>query len=161
MAITLNYVTLSEFADVMTETEQAEATDDNYGQDGTSSSSGPTADEMMIKRFLARAEGMADSYLIHYERPISTPPETLKYVVMIIARYFLSERGDGAVGEDVQKSYDQAMRWLKDIREGKIDLGGDVGEQGEMYFGARTGGVFSSGSYPFNDESTFATGQPY
>jgi phage gp36-like protein len=161
MAVTLNYVTLAEFGDVMTQTEQAEATDDSYGQGGTISSSGPTRDEDMVRRFLKRGEGMADSYLIHYSRPVGSPPQTLKYVVMVIARYFLNERGDGAVGEDVQKSYNQAMRWLRDIRDGKIDLGGDVGEQGETYFGERTGGVFSGDSQPFNDESTFATGQPY
>jgi len=159
MTATLNYVSLPEFADVMTKTEQAEASDDSYAQDGTISSSGPTRDDEMVKRFLRRGEAMADSYLIHYERPLDEPPQTLKYVVMIIARYFLDERGDGAVSEDVQKSYDQAMMWLRDIRDAKIDLGGNVEEQGELYFGDRYGGTFEGGAH--NDKSTFATGVPY
>jgi len=159
MAVTLNYVDMSEFSDVMTEEEQAQATDDSYGGGGTISSDGPTRDEQMVERFLGRAESRVDMYLIHYERPLDPVPEIVKYTVMVIARYMLDARGDGAVSENVQKSRDQAIMWLEDLRDGKIDLGGDLEEQGEAYFGDREGGTF--GEYPFSDKSTFATRSPY
>lgn len=142
MAVSLEYVSLSDLDDVMTKEEQAEATDDGYGSSGTVTQSEPTRNEPMVKRFLKRAESLADSYLIHYDRPISDPPATLKYTVLVITRYLLDDRGDGAVSDEVQRSYDQAMQWLMDIRDGKIDLGGDVEEQGEVYYGDRVGGTF-------------------
>lgn len=158
MAVVLDYVTLEEFSDVMPEEEQAEATDDSYGEDGTITSSGPTRDDQMVKRFLKRAESFANSYLSFYERPVNPVPHTLKYTVMILARYYLDERADGSVSEDIQQSYNNAMDWLKDIRDGEIDLGGDVEEQTGAYFGERAGGAFEEG--PFSDKSSTLRGRP-
>lgn len=159
MAVTLNYVSLSEFNDVMTEYEQAQATDDSFAQDGTISSDEPSRDEPMVERFLKRAESLADSYLIHYDRPISSPPEKLKYAVMVIARYMLDDRGDGAVSEDIQRSHDQAIDWLKDVRDGSVDLGASVEEAGEDFFGDRQGGTF--GEAPYNDKASIASDNPF
>jgi len=155
MAVSLNYVTLAEFADVMTEEEQAEATDDEYGAGGTIDGTGATRDDEMVERFLFRAENMVDSYLMYYDRPIDPVPPTVSYTVMIIARYMIDERGDGAVSETIQESYDRAMDWLEAVRDGELDLGANVEEQTEEYFGARTGGLFEEGT--FNDKSSAFT----
>jgi len=160
MAVTLEYVDSSEFSDVMTEIEQAEATDDAYGSDGTLSGGGPTADNQMVKRFLARAEGLAERYVgTRYDIPIDDPTPMFKYTIFIIARYFLDERGDGDVSESVQNSYEMAIGWLEDIRDEISDLHGDNTEEIDDYYGERTGGSFEE--TPFNDKSTAFTGIPW
>lgn len=159
MAVTLDYVELSDLADVMSEEEQAEASDDSYGAGGTLDESGPTRNDEMVRRFLQRAESMCNNYLVsRYSIPIDEPTPMLEYTVLILARYYLDERGDGDVSENIQNSYDQAMNWLEMIRNEEIDLG-TVDEDIEDYYGERTGGTF--GTYPFNDKSTAFTGEPW
>jgi len=162
MAVTLEYVSLEELSDVMTEVEQAEATDDAYGEGGTlnSNSPGPTRDPDMLKRFLLRAESMAERYVgTRYELPINDPTPMFKYTILIIARYFLDERGDGDVSETVADSYDMAISWLEDIRDEVTDLHGNNTEAIEDYYGERVGGTFGEG--PFNDKATAFTGDPW
>ena len=160
MAVTLDYVSLDDLSDVMTEVEQAEATDDSYGEGGTIDGNGPTRDDEMVKRFLKRAEGMAERYVgTRYELPISDPTPMFKYTILIIARYFLDERGDGDVSETIGNSYDMAISWLEDIRDEVTDLHGDNTEAIEDYYGERVGGTFDE--TPFNDKATAFTGDPW
>jgi len=160
MAVSLDYVELDDLADVMTEVEQAEATDDAYGEGGTIDGNGPTRDDDMTKRFLKRAEGMAERYVgTRYELPISDPTPMFKYTILIIARYFLDERGDGDVSETIANSYDMAIDWLEDIRDEVTDLHGDNSEAIDDYYGERYGGTFEEG--PFNDKATAFTGDPW
>lgn len=157
MAVTLDYVTLDDLEDVMTIPEQAQATDDAYGAGGTISGS-PSRNERMVKRFLKRAESTVDSYLTEYDTPIQDPPYMLEYTILLIARYYLDERGDGDVSEASQRSYDQAMDWLKMVKNGEVDLQG-VEIDAEDYYGDREGGTF--GVAPHNDRSTAFTGEPF
>jgi len=160
MAVTLEYVELSELEDVMTEEEQAEATDDAYGSGGTIGGGGPHRDPKMVNRFLKRAENFADTYVgTRYSLPIDDPTPMFKYTILIIARYFLDERGDGDVSESVRNSYQMAVSWLEDIRDEVSDLHGDNTEEIEDYYGDRVGGTFGEG--PFNDKSTAFTGSPF
>ena len=80
MAVTLNYVSVRELADVMTVNEQAEATDDEFAEGGTiTSGEEQERDYQMVKRFLARAEGLAERYVgTRYELPISDPTPMFK-----------------------------------------------------------------------------------
>lgn len=160
MAVSLNYVELSAFSDVMTEEEQAEATDDAYGSGGTLNEDGPYRDEKMVKRFLKRAESLADMYVgTRYDLPLSNPTPMFKYTILVIARYFLDERGDGDVSENVRNSYDIALSWLEDVRDELADIHGDNTESIDDYYGEREGGTF--GSDTFNDKSTAFTGEPF
>lgn len=160
MAVSLDYVDLADLSDVMTVAEQAEATDDNYGQGGTIDRNGLTRDDDMAKRFLKRAEGMAERYVgTRYELPIGDPTPMFKYTILIIARYFLDERGDGDVSETIANSYDMAIDWLEDIRDEVTDLHGDNSEAIDDYYGERYGGTFEEG--PFNDKATAFTGDPW
>ena len=160
MAVTLDYVSLDDLSDVMTEVEQAEATDDSYGEGGTIDGNGPARDDEMTKRFLKHAEGMAERYVgTRYELPISDPTPMFKYTILIIARYFLDERGDGDVSETIGNSYDMAISWLEEIRDEVTDLHGDNAEAIEDYYGERVGGAF--GETPFNDKATAFTGDPW
>jgi Protein of unknown function (DUF1320). len=165
MAVTLEYTTLSDFSDVMTETEQAEATDDSYAQGGTINGSGPTRDDQMTKRFLKRAESIADTYVgTRYTIPLTNPSPMFKYTVMVIARYLLDDRGDGDVSEHVMESYNMAIGWLEDIRDEVAGIEGSE-EEIEDYYGEREGGTFGGSTgddeLPFNDKSTSFTGDPY
>jgi len=160
MAVTLQYVELSELSDVMTEVEQAEATDDAYGEGGTIDGSGPTRDDQMTKRFLKRAENFAETYVgTRYALPIDEPTPMFKYTILVVARYFLDERADGEVSESIRDSYQMAVSWLEDIRDEVSDLHGDNSEAIDQYYGDREGGTFGEG--PFNDKSTAFTGSPF
>lgn len=162
MAVTLEYVTLDDLSDVMTVVEQAEATDDKYGEGGTLTEDGPTRDDEMVKRFLRRAENFAENFVgTRYSIPLTNPPMMFKYVVLVIARFMLDERGDGDVSETVRESYDMAVSWLEDVRDEVVDLE-DNEEFIQDYFGERTGGEFggSDETHPFNDKSTAFTTDP-
>lgn len=153
MSVTLEYVTLDNFSDVMTERQQAEAT----GSATSDPNDKPIRDQKMTKRFLRRAESIADSYLILYDRPIEDVPMALEYAIYVIARYLLLERGDGSVSEDVQNSYDQAISWLKAIRDGEADLAPETEEDLTDFSGDADLSGLQFEEYPFVDKSTFAT----
>jgi phage gp36-like protein len=160
MAVKLEYVSLDELEDVMMTVEQAEATDDNYGSGATINGNGPKRDDQMVRRFLKRAENMADHYVgTRYDLPIAEPTPMFKYTILSIARYMLDERGDGDVSESVTNSYNMAISWLEDIRDEVSDLQGENTETISDYYGEREGGTF--GSDTFNDKSTAFTGEPF
>lgn len=162
MAVTLDYVEISDLSDVMTEQEQAEATDDTYGSGGTINQGGPTRDDAMVKRFLKRGENLADNYVgTRYTLPLTEPSMMFKYTILVLTRYMLDERGDGDVSESVKNSYSMAIEWLEDVRDEVTDIEGSE-EAMEEYYGEREGGTFGSDdSYPFNDKSTAFTGSPF
>ncbi len=161
MAVTLKYVSVRELSDVMTVEEQADATDDDFAEGGTiDSGEEQERNYPMVKRFLARAEGLAERYVgTRYDLPIEDPTPMFKYTILIIARYFLDERGDGDVSESERESYQMAVSWLEDIRDEVADLRGENTEAIDDYYGDRYGGTFGEG--PFNDKSTAFTGSPF
>jgi hypothetical protein len=161
MAVTLEYVSVRELSDVMTVEEQADATDDDFAEGGTiESGEEQERNYPMVKRFLARAEGLAERYVgTRYQVPIDDPTPMFKYTILIIARYFLDERGDGDVSESVRESYRMAISWLEDIRDEVADLHGENTEAIDDYYGERYGGTFGEG--PFNDKGTAFTGEPF
>lgn len=154
MAVTLDYVKLSDFSDVMPENDQAEASDDT---DYTDPNTDPTRDTDLIKRFLGRAESMANSYLIQYDLPLDDAPLALEYAIYVIARYMLLERGDGSVSESVQNSYDQAIAWLEAVRDGEQTLEPVEQEFLDNFVGHADYSKMEFEEYPFVDKSTFGT----
>ncbi|WNJ96543.1 DUF1320 domain-containing protein [Vibrio ruber] len=63
-----------------------------------------------------------DSFLTCFELPLLEVPALLNRCAISMAFYWLADR-DGNISELVQKRYDDALRTLREIRDGKRDLG--------------------------------------
>jgi len=71
---------------------------------------------------LARAAAEIDSYLCRqYALPLPRVPAVLKAVACDIAHYRLNT----APPEDLVTRYDKAVRWLRDVADGRVGLGLD------------------------------------
>ena len=160
MAVQLNYVSLQQFDDVMPVNEQAASSDDMEAQDPNQNN--PTRDDAMVKRFLKRAEHMAESYLSGYELPLpeDQQPHSLKYAIYVMARYYLLERGDGSVSDNIQESYDQVMSWLKMVSDGEIRLGGAAEEDLTDFVGLSSEENMVFAEMPFVDMSATVRNEP-
>ncbi len=67
------------------------------------------------------AESEVDSYVgSAYTLPLPTVPEVLKQMTADIARFRLY---GGQATEEVQKRYDRAVSWLRDVSKGVVSLG--------------------------------------
>ena len=83
-------------------------------------SAGVIVDEV-LNQAMANAESEADSYLgSAYALPLPTVPDVLKSMAGDIARYRLY---DNRATEEVQKRYDRAVSWLRDVARGIVSLG--------------------------------------
>ncbi|TXI00294.1 MAG: DUF1320 domain-containing protein [Rhizobium sp.] len=85
-----------------------------------------TIDDIVVDRAIADATALADGYIGKvYGLPLSEVPPTLTKATADIARYYLHSRG---VEKDspVQRAYDQAVAWLKDISKGLVQLNDPV-----------------------------------
>lgn len=84
-------------------------------------------DDTMIVDALNDASAMIESYIsARYTLPLSVVPPTLAQQCCVIAWYYLNDAR--ATDQTVQR-YKDAMRWLADVRDGKIPLGvDDAGE---------------------------------
>lgn len=81
-----------------------------------------TIDDTVVDRAIGDATALADGYIGKvYGLPLSEVPPTLTKATADIARYYLHSRG---VEKDspVQRAYDQALSWLKDISKGLVQL---------------------------------------
>jgi phage gp36-like protein len=80
-----------------------------------------TIGDTVLDRAMATAESEANSYLgANYTLPLPTVPDVLKSMVGDIARYRLY---DERPTEEVQKRYDRAVSWLRDVSKGVVSLG--------------------------------------
>lgn len=148
MAVALEYTTVDDLLLIMTQVDLAETTDDTSADE-----SEIVQDTSKLKQHLEIAEARVNSYLHRYERPIDPVPPTVKYAVLILARYQLHERTDGDVGEGIQESYDQIVTWLQAVANEEADLGVSEFEEyaEEVGFGDRN--TMQIGTLPFIDKS--------
>ena len=73
-----------------------------------------------IQTAMTNADGLIDSYLsAKYALPLDTTPAQLTAVSLDIARYRLY---DDRATEQVQRRFDEAIAWLKDIAKGVASL---------------------------------------
>ena len=84
---------------------------------------------------LEDASAVMDSYLRKQVRtPLDLAPREVGLYCGDIARHILST-GDGKTpGEEVQKRYDEAMRWLRDVANGVVKLDADEVVAGDESF---------------------------
>ncbi|MEQ8747349.1 DUF1320 domain-containing protein [Pyruvatibacter sp.] len=77
--------------------------------------------DSVLTRALEDADAKINSYLSgHYTLPLSDPPDVLERTAADMARYYLYQ--DGAP-EQVQKAFDHAIAYLRDVAAGKARLG--------------------------------------
>jgi len=74
-----------------------------------------------IDTAIVDAESAVDGYLSgRYATPMPTPPAAVKRMAADIARYYLY---DDHATETVQKRYDAAIAYFRDVSNGKVSLG--------------------------------------
>lgn len=80
-----------------------------------------TVVDVVLDRAMATAESEANSYLgAVYTLPLPSVPDALRSFAGDIARYYLY---DEQPTEQVQKRYDCAISWLRDVAKGLVKLG--------------------------------------
>ncbi|ECI5214692.1 DUF1320 domain-containing protein [Salmonella enterica subsp. diarizonae] len=81
-------------------------------------------DDTLITQALQDASALTDSYISpRYMLPLSVVPSALARVCCDIAFYYLC---DERATEQCTQRYKDAIKWLTDIRDGKLPLGADV-----------------------------------
>lgn len=117
-------------------------------------------DAARITQIVNDVQARVDSYLAgRYILPLTTVPGAIEQIAADMARYLLQ---DMRPTEEVRTRYQDGIRWLERVSEGKIQLGLDpashqVGDAGGAQVGTTGGGrVFSSDS--LSDYSDFPLG---
>lgn len=79
----------------------------------------------LVNQALADADNTVDGYIaVRHAVPLASPPPVVKRLVCDLARYFLY---DDQATETIQKRYDIAERFFRDVGAGKVSLGADLG----------------------------------
>jgi phage gp36-like protein len=77
----------------------------------------------VVQQALDDASARADSYLrMKYRTPLDVAPPEVLLNVCHLARYELSAGNDKTASDDVKNRRDEAIAWLREIRDGKVKL---------------------------------------
>lgn len=98
---------------------------------GTDMAGWPAADVAAVDKAMAAigqaiedAQSAIDGYLSgRYGTPLPTPPAIVKRLACDMARYYLY---DDHASETVQKRYDAAIAFFRDVAAGRVSLGGEA-----------------------------------
>jgi len=91
---------------------------------------GVALDEAVLARALGDASAEIDSYLEgRYPLPLVAVPESLKVLACSIAMYRLQALRPLQDVEDARKRYEDAVRFLRSVAKGEINLGLSAGAQ--------------------------------
>jgi phage gp36-like protein len=101
-----------------------------YGEDeiarlSTIVYSAPVAvDAARVATALSDASALMDGYLRkQVSLPIAAPPAELVMVCCKLARHLLASQGEGrAASEAVQREHDAAVKWLRDVAAGLVEI---------------------------------------
>lgn len=78
----------------------------------------------LVNRAITDAADAIDGYLSgRYTVPLATPPQAIGRIACDMARYYLF---DDQATETVQKRYDSAVQFCRDVAAGKVSLGAVV-----------------------------------
>lgn len=110
------------------------------------------ADAGVIERAIADACETIDSYLrTRFAVPLASPPGLIRKIARYLARYELS---DDHATDKVKDDRKQAIAWLVEIREGKLDAG--ISAAGAAPEAAGGGPTFHEGAASFPSEGLAA-----
>jgi phage gp36-like protein len=88
----------------------------------TNRAGGTTIDPAVVASALDGASAEIDGYLaVRYATPVAPVPTSLREACLAIARYKLHGK---SAGETVRRDYDDAVRFLRDIADGRAALAG-------------------------------------
>lgn len=137
----MTYATQQDMIDRFAQTELVELTDrSNTGN----------IDTTVLNRSLSDADVLIDGYLQgRYTLPLVTVPKVLSLYAGDIARYLLY---DNQAPEQVEKRYDDAIKFLQQVAQGKITLG--LSAAGESPAEADGAQMESGGSVFKREDST-------
>ena len=111
------YITREDVAAAVSLAELVQlSNDEGYGE----------PDWQIVDRAIAYACELADGYLMgRYALPLETAPSILRHLCTDIARHWLHQRRINAAEfpKPLQAAYDNAVKLLVQIRDGKIHLG--------------------------------------
>lgn len=98
------------------------------------------ADDAAITAACADASSLIDSYLVRagYTVPVDPVPDVVVEKASDVAVYLLSQ-GQAPYTEEKRKRYEDALRWLADIADGKAELPG-APDASKVATGARASG---------------------
>lgn len=83
-----------------------------------------SADTSAVTASLAYAQSFIDSYVgKRYPLPLATVPDSLKEANLVVAAYRLASRGRGHMTEQIDKDWERAVEWLKELAAGDASLG--------------------------------------
>jgi phage gp36-like protein len=111
----VSYCTLQDFIDrPFGEQELIQLTDrDNLG----------VINEAVLTQAISDAEAEINGYLTAYPLPLANVPANMVRIACDITRYYLYE---GRMIDDVKERYNNDIKYLRLVAEGKISLGPDV-----------------------------------
>jgi len=110
----MSYATQADMTDRFGTDELIQLTDKGTPPTGTINTA-------VLDKSLADADATINSYLeSRYTLPLSPVPQVLSRIACDIARYFLY---DERATEQVRKRYEDALRYLRDVAEERIQLG--------------------------------------
>jgi len=107
------------------------------------------ADAPVVAAAIERATGLIDSHLrSRFTVPLSSTPDLVREIALSLTRYFLADEN---ASERTRADHKQALVWLKEIREGKIDIGLD---DTDTAVEATSGGAqFAHGGGAFDEDA--------
>ena len=112
-----NYITQTDIENRIGEERLIELTDD----DGLN-----TVNTTVLDQLISEAEGEVDGYLCkQYSVPLPSPPAIIKAICLDIVVYRLYGRREGTP-EDVEKRYQNAIRYLEKVSKNQVSLGIDT-----------------------------------
>lgn len=104
------------------------------------------ADPDVLALALARADGIVDSYLrSRFALPLAETPDLVRECALAVARHILAKDHPT---DRIKGDYERALAWLKEIREGKMDVGLTPADAAAP---ATSGGPQTSGGRPVFD----------
>ena len=111
----MSYVTKQDLIDRFGEEELIQLTD---------RAGAGVIDDQVLNRAIADADAEIDGYLAgRYVLPLAVVPASLGRIAADLARYYLYE---DAATEHVRQRYEDAVRFLRAVGEGKVSLGIDA-----------------------------------
>lgn len=80
-------------------------------------------DKTKVERAIGDATAIVDGYLRgRYQVPVTNPPADLIRATCIIARYDMAKSDCSDPTDQMQKDYDDVMKWLGEIQKGIVKL---------------------------------------
>lgn len=89
----------------------------------TDDEAGATVDDVRTDAAIADADSLIDSYCsARYIVPFSPVPKSIRRASVAIAIKYIASRRSFTLTEGLQKAYDEAIAWLRDVARGLANI---------------------------------------